>query len=159
MGTTNMSYDVRKAQKKLAEITDLLGKLSYWTDDEAEVMVKKLYDDWRELCRTTNSATEDGFEFQCNEILGRCKIFRMSLVKKGQGFSKKVMVRLRSIPKSAGDNKEINSLTSGILKLWNEVEQPRLVFIYEKTEELESRIRDMMEFAVQPIETATETTK
>ena len=86
--------------------------------------------------------------------MAECAPFREKIVEKSRSFSENTKDKISLIAELAGDNKETGSLLEEVLKLWNEIEQPRLVFLYEKTAELEARIMDMMEFAVQPIETA-----
>lgn len=142
----------KKAWEILAEITDLLDKVNDWADTKADATINKLADKWQKLCLQTSSARSREFCNQCEKILEECDSFRTDIVSETRKFTKKVQNRLLSINELAGDNKETQSLLKQILEIWNKVEQPRLVFLYEKTVELESRIRDMVEFAMAPIE-------
>ena len=91
--------------------------------------------------------------------MAECESFRADIVEKSQLAVENTKDKASQIIELTGGCKEIKSLMEEILKRWNEIEQPRLVFLYEKTTELESSIMEMMEFAVQPIEAATELPK
>jgi len=154
MDNTNMPSEIREAWDILAEINDLLGQASQWSGNEADVTIKKLHEKWQDLCSKTETARSKQFLDQCEKLLAECASFREKIVEKSRSFAENTKDKISLIAELAGDNKETRSLLEEVLKLWNEIEQPRLVFLYEKTAELEARIMDMMEFAVQPIETA-----
>lgn len=154
MDTTNMPSEIKEAWDILAEINDLLGKISQWAGSEADVIIKELHGKWQELCSNTKTARSKEFLDQCKKLLAECAFFREKIVEKSQSFAENTKDKISLISELAGDSKETKSLLGEVLKLWNEIEQPRLVFLCEKTAELETRIMDMMEFAMQPIETA-----
>ena len=138
----------------MAEISDLLGKINQWAGNEADITIKELHGKWQKLCSDTKTARSKRFCDQCEKILTECNSFCAEIVTKSQSFAENTKDKFSLIVELAGDNKETKSLLGEVLKLWNEIEQPRLVFLCEETAELETRIMDMMEFAMQPIEIA-----
>jgi len=159
MGTTNVPDEIKEAWDILAEINDLLGEISQWAGSEADATITKLHSKWHELCSNTETARSKKFIDECTNLLAECDSFRAEVVEKSQSFVANSKDKVSMIAELAGASKETRSLLEEILKLWNEVEQPRLVFLYNNTAELESSIMEMMEFAVQPIGAVTETTK
>ena len=153
MDKKDMPSEVKEAWKILAEINDLLGAISRWTGSEADDRIKQLHNNWQTLCSQTETARSMEFYNSSQDILKECELFRADIVNRARMFAEKVQSRGPVISELAGDNKETRALTEELLKLWNETEQPRLVFLYEKTAELESRIMDMIEFAMEPAET------
>jgi len=159
MEIANMPDEVKEAWDILAEINDLLAGISQWSGNEADVVIKQLYGKWQKLCSETETARSGEFLKQCEAILAECDSFREKIVQQSQAFTGNTKDKLSLITKVIEDSKETKSLLGEILKLWNEIEQPRLVFLHGKTAELESSIMEMMEFAVQPVEAATENPK
>ena len=159
MGATNIPDEVKEAWDILAEITDLLGEISQWAGSEADTAITELHGKWHELCSNTETARSRKFIDECTKLLAECDSFRAEVVEKSQSFAANTKDKVSMIAELARDSEETRSLLEEIFKLWNEVEQPRLVFLYNNTAELESSIMEMMELAVRPIETATETTK
>ena len=157
METTNMSDEVKEAWDILAEINDLLGEISQWASSEADTAITELHSKWQELCSNTETARSKKFIDGCEKLLKECDSFRAKVVEKSQSFAENAKDKVSMISELAGDSKETKSLLEEVLKLWNEVEQPRLMFLYNNTAELESSIMEMMEFAVQPLEATTET--
>lgn len=156
MDTTNMTPEIREAWGILAEINDLLSGISLWVGNEADVIIKELHDKWQKLCSKTKTARSKEFLDQCRRLLAECESFRVEIVEKSQSAVENTKDKASQIVELTGGCKETKALMEEILKCWNEIEQPRLVLLYEKTAELESSIMEMMEFAVQPIEAATE---
>lgn len=159
METANMPDEVKEAWDILAEINDLLAGISQWSGNEADVAIKQLHGKWQKLCSETETARSGEFLKQCEAILAECDSFREKIVQQSQAFAENTKDKISLITKVIEDSKETKSLLEEILKLWNEIEQPRLVFLHEKTAELASGIMDMMEFAVQPVEAAAENSK
>ena len=150
-----MSPEIKQAWGLLADITDLLGEVNQWTNDKAYVATKALYGKWYELCSKTKTARSKKFIDQCTKLLDECGSFCAEIVKKAKSVAVYIKNKISLIVELAGDSKETKSLLKETLKLWNKIEQPQLVFFFEKTTELQSSIMDMMEFAVQPIEAIT----
>ena len=153
MAKTNIPSEIKQAWEILAEINDMLGQLISWTAGEANERTNALHLKWQALCSETKSAVSMEFYNRCQDILKECNSFRTDIVNKAMAFADKAQSRGPVISELAGENKETKALMEEILKLWNEVEHPRLVFLYEKTAGLESRIMDMIEFAMEPLET------
>ncbi len=154
MDKNDMPSEVREAWKILAEISDMLAAVSQWADSQADEKIMQLHNNWQTLCSQTETARSMEFYNSSQNILKECELFRTDIINSARTFAEKVQSRGPVISELAGDNKETKALTEELLKLWNEAELPRLVFLYEKTAELESRIVDMIEFAMEPVEAA-----
>jgi len=157
MDTTNISGNVKQAMEIIAEINDLFGEVTQWAGNEADAAIKQLYSDWQELMSKTENAVSKPFLEECTKLVKRCLSFREDIVGKSQFFAKNAKDKISSINKLAGDDKNVKSVLEDVLKLWNDFGQSRLEFLFEKAEELESSIRDIMEEVVRPVETITET--
>ena len=151
MDTTNMPSEIKEAWKISAEINDLLGEVIQWASNEADAAITKLHGKWQELCSNTETARSKKFCDECMKILAECESFRAKVVEKSQFFAENTKDKVSIIKEMTRDNKETKSLLKDILKLWNVVEQPQLVLLFEKTAALESSIMDMVEFGIQPI--------
>lgn len=147
-----MTSEIKKAWEILAEINDLLGGLIQWADDDAVVTINKLYDEWYKLCSETTSARSVLFYGRCKEILCGCDSFCNDIVSRGQFFEGNAKDKISLITQLAGDHEETRLLLEDFLKLWNEVVQPQLVLLLGNTTALVSRIMDITDVAMQPIE-------
>ena len=149
---TNMPSEIKEAWEILAEINDLLGELIQWAGDDAVVTINKLYDEWQDLCSETASARSVLFYDRCKEILNECDSYCNDIVSKGRGFEETAKDKFLLITQLAGDNKETRLLLEDFLKLWNEVLQPQLVLLLGNATALVSRIMDIMDAAMPPVE-------
>lgn len=159
MDTTNIPSNIKQAMEIIAEINDLFGEITQWAGGDADAAIKELFDNWQELMSKSETAISKKFIDECTKLLKGCISFREDIVEKSQFFAKNTKDKISSINKLAGDDKEIESMLKDVLKLWNEFGQPRLEFLFEKAEELESSIRDIMDEAMRPIEAITKTPK
>lgn len=152
MNSKNDKNTRKESWETLAQIGDYLDEVYQWSRNEAYNTLKKLCEKWKSLCSQTASSKSRKFCQQCEQILAECDSFRRDIVSRSQYFADISQDRLPVIIEQAGDDKKTVSLLKQIIELWNTVEQPHLVSLYEKSEQLEARIRDMIGFAMQPTE-------
>ena len=144
MSSENITFKVKEARDMLADINDVLEHISQWCLNNAAVAISKLQDEWANICSTTKSTEPDVFIQQCENILADCETFQNQIDEKSMNFTDTTEIRLPSIKKLASNDDDTSSLMKQVSQHWNETVQPQLVFLYEKLEELESNIRDMM---------------
>jgi len=144
LSSENITFKVKEARDMLADINDVLEEISQWCLNNASVAISKLQDQWANICSTAKSTESDVFIQQCEDILADCETFQNQIDEKSTNFTDTIETRLPSIKKLAGNDDDTSSLVKQILQHWNETVQPQLVFLYEKLEELELSIRDMM---------------
>ena len=152
MNSKNDKETRKKSWETLAQISDYLDDIYKWSFNEAHDTLGNLYEKWKNLCSQTASAKSRKFCQQCEQILAECDSFRRDIVRRSQHFADISRDRIPVIIEQAGDDKETVSLLKEFMELWNTKVQPHLVSLYEKSEEFEDRIRNMIEFAMQPAE-------
>ena len=141
--------DVIEAKNMVAAIVESIGKIDEWLHGEADEKIHELFGKWGKLCAETESAKSRKFCGACEEILKECISFRNDIVAKSQAFTNTVEIDLEDINDKAGDNEAIKILLShAIGELWNKAELPRLLFLFDKSAELETSIRDMIKYAM-----------
>ena len=67
------------------------------------------------------------------------------ILKQQRQIAMKIENRLPFLRFFSSDIRQIETLTQEILNRWNEMESPRFLSLYQQTEALESRVRNMME--------------
>jgi len=149
MNNTNFSSDVNEAKDMVADIIKSIDEINKWSSDKAEKQINGLLDKWKSLCENTTSAKSRKFCNKCEQILQECTAFQNEIAAKNESFKETVQDQLPVISELAGDNEVIKSLLDQVIgQLWNEVERPRLLFLYDKSAELETSIWDMVKLAM-----------
>ena len=78
-----------------------------------------------------------------------CISLRNEIAAKNESFKNTVEDQLPVFSVLAGDNEAVKGLMGQVIDhLWNEVERPGLLFLYDKSAELETNVLDMMKFAM-----------
>ena len=149
MNETELSPDVNKAKDMVAGIVKSIEAIDTWSSTEAEKKISALLDRWKELCAKTESAKSRIFYHKCEEILKECISLRNEIAAKNESFKNTVEDQLPVFSVLAGDNEAVKDLMGQVInQLWNEVERPGLLFLYDKSAELETSVLDMMKFAM-----------
>jgi len=149
MNNTNFSSDVNEAKDMVADIIKSIDEINKWSSNEAEKQINLLLDNWKLLCENTASAKSREFCDKCEQILLECTAFQNEIAAKNESFKETVQDQLPVISTLAGDNEVIKSLLDQVIgQLWNEIERPRLLFLYDKSVELETSIQGMVELAM-----------
>jgi len=149
MNETTLSPDVMEAKNMVANIVESIGRIDEWLHKEANEKIHELFGKWGKLCAETESAKSRKFCGECEEILKECASFRNDIAAKSEAFTNMVEIDLEDINDKAGDNEAIKILLShAIGELWNKAEVPRLLFLFDKSAELETSIRDMIKYAM-----------
>jgi len=145
MSSENVSPDVKEAHEKMAEIHEFLEGTSQWCLNNAAEAINKLQEDWEDMCIRLKEKSIEPSRFlrQSENIFQDCVTFRELIVEQAQDFSERVQNRLSQIERVAENNDNTASLMDQIIKRWNEVEHPQLMFLYEQLTELESIIQDI----------------
>ena len=145
MSTKNITSEVKEANERLAEILDELDSLTQWSVNNAAVAIGELQEKWKSICVDTASAKSNDFLRKCENLLADCVVFQNEIIKKTRYFAETTQLRISAIEELTGDNDHIKSISQQIAGRWNGTEQPQLTFLYNKLEELETSVRDMME--------------
>jgi len=150
MNETKLSPNVQEAKDIVANLATSIGVVENWSTSKAESTINGLFDDWEKLCKETESAKSRIFCEQCEEILQRCTSFQNTIAAKSDSFKAEVELELKDILDKVGDDNEtIKSLLEQIIGPgWNDLVRPRLLFLYKASVELETSIRNMIEFAM-----------
>jgi len=149
MNETNLSPDVMEAKNMVANIVKSIGEIDEWLHNGAEEEINRLVDKWGKLCTKTESAKSRKFCAECEGILQKCVSFQNEITAKSESFTNSTEIDIMDIRDKAGDNEAIKILLShAIDELWNKADHPRLLFLYDKSVELETGIRDMVENAM-----------
>jgi len=149
MNNTNFSSDVNEAKDMVADIIKSIDEINKWSSNEAEEQINLLLDNWKLLCENTASAKSREFCDKCEQILLECTAFQNEIAAKNESLKETVQDQVPVISALAGDNKVIKSLLDQVIgQLWNEIERPRLLFLYDKSVELETSIQGMVELAM-----------
>ena len=145
MNSESVSSAVKEANEKMAEIHEFLEGISQWCLNNAAEAINRLQEDWGNMCirLKEKSIKPSRFLRQSEIIFQDCVAFRELIVEQARDFSEKVQNRLPQIEGVAENNDDTASLMDQIIKRWNEVEHPQLLFLYEKLAELESNIQDI----------------
>ena len=144
MRPESITSEVKKAQNAIAEILELLEGVTQWCMNNAALAINGLQEDWENICSKAKSTSSKSFLRRSKNLLQDCTVFRTLIIERAEDFVDKVENRLPQIRGSAENNDETASLMDQIINRWNEVEHPQLMFLYEKLEELESSIQDIM---------------
>lgn len=145
MSIINITSEIKEANERLAEILDELDSLTQWSTKNAASAIGKLQERWKSICVDTTTATSDVFLRKCEDLLSDCAVFQNEITKKTAYFAETTQLRISEIEELASDNDHIKSISQQIVERWNGTEQPQLMFLYNKLEELETSIRNMME--------------
>lgn len=149
MNDTNFSSDVNEAKDMVADIIKSIDEINKWSSNEAEEQINILLDNWKSLCENTASAKSREFCGKCEQILLGCTAFQNEIVAKTESFKETVQDQIPVISALAGDSEVIKNLLDQVIgQLWNEIERPRLLFLYDKSVELETSIQGMVELAM-----------
>lgn len=149
MNNTNFSSDVNEAKDMVADIIKSIDEINKWSSNEAEKQINLLLDNWKLLCENTASAKSREFCDKCEQILLECTAFQNEIAAKNESFKETVQDQVPVISALAGDNEVIKNLLNQVIgQLWNEIERPRLLFLYDKSVELETSIHGMVELAM-----------
>ena len=149
MNSTDFSPDVNEAKNMVADIIKSIDEINKWSLNEAEKQINLLLDKWKSLCENTASAKSVEFCNKCEQILLECTAFQNEIIAKTESFRETVQDQLPVISALAGDNEVIKGLLDQVIgQLWNDIERPRLLFLYDKSAELETSIQDMIELAI-----------
>lgn len=149
MNNTNFSSDVNEAKGMVADIIKSIDEINKWSSNEAEKQINLLLDNWKLLCENTASAKSREFCDKCEQILLECTAFQNEIAAKNESFKETVQDQVPVISALAGDNEVIKNLLNQVIgQLWNEIERPRLLFLYDKSVELETSIHGMVELAM-----------
>ena len=152
METAEMSNEHKEAMKRIAEINDLFGEVDQWAGGAADTEIKKLIEDWKILISAEEIAISEKFVKKCLKLIDRCISFREDVVEKKQNFEKSAQDKISAIKELTNGDKDIMSVLEDVIDLWNKYGQPRLELLFDKSEELETSIRDIIELVMEPIE-------
>jgi len=152
MGIADISNKNKKAMETIAEINDLFLEVTGWIGGEADTTIKHLYGKWQELMSEPENAITKAFVDKCIKLIDECIAFREDIVEKGRFFAENAKNRISSVNKCVPEDKDIKSILDDELGLWNKHGQPQLVFLFERAEQLELSIRDIINVITKPIE-------
>ena len=74
------------------------------------------------------------------------KVLQTHIVEQAQYFKDVAEDRLSALELLAGKDKLAEELIKDVFKQWNEKVKPQLICLYEKSEQLEKSILDVMQF-------------
>lgn len=150
MSETELSPKVKEAKEIVANLVKSIGIIEDWSTNEAEIIIHGLFDDWEKLCHETESARSRLFCGKSEEILQRCISFQNSIAAKSDAFKAELKLELKDIVNLVGDDNEtINSLLEEVIvQGWNDLVRPRLLFLYQVSVDIETSIRNVIEFAM-----------
>ena len=144
MNLEKTNLDTEEAREMLADILDALEETAQWCTQNAAEALSKLQDEWGRTCACAESTDTEPFQQECQTLLEDCAIFQNQVIAKTRYFTDIAQDRLPIIQELAGSDVAIQSLCREVAERWNDTEQPQLMFLYEKSEELEKIIRDLM---------------
>ena len=140
MSTEDITSEIKEANKML----DSLEDLTQWCATNAAAAMDNLQEKWKGICVDASSTESDSFLRKCEDLLSDCAVFQNKIVGKARYFMETAQVSISVIEGLASDNDQTSSISQQIVERWNKIEQPQLMFLYDKLEELETSIRDMM---------------
>lgn len=144
------SKDILEARHMATEIFRHMEEIGNWSRGDADRKAHRLFDRWKKLCSETKTAKSKKFVAGCQKMLDECNSFHDELISKLESFTGKMKENLKKINEKAGNDEATSIYVKGTLKIWNGAEKPRLLFLYDKTDELESNIIYMMERGIAP---------
>ncbi len=152
METSELSSEHKEAMKRIAEINDLFGEVDQWAGDEADRKIKKMIKDWEKLISEKEIVISEKFVKECLHLIDESISFREDIVKKKQEYVKSAQDNISAIKELAKGDKDILSILEEVIGIWSKYGQPRLELLFDKSEELEASICDVIELVMEPIE-------
>lgn len=151
MQTASIPKEHRQAMERIAEINDLFGEIHGWAGNAADTEIKALYHAWQTLL-SKEVARSKIFVDQCLKLIDRCLSFRAEVVEKKGIFVKNAQDKISAIQQYADGNGELLSLLKDVLDMWNAYGQPRLEMLFDRSFDLETSIRDVIDLVLEPMD-------
>ena len=146
MSAEKLTSELAEAREMLAEINEQLEKISHWSTDNAAGALGKLQDKWEKACLDAVSTQSPEFQGRCEDLLADSEVLQTHIVEQAQYFTNTAEDRLSALELLAGNDKDMQDLTKQVFERWNGTVKPQLTCLYEKSEQLEKSILDMMQF-------------
>ncbi|MBC8509621.1 MAG: hypothetical protein H8D34_32640 [Chloroflexi bacterium] len=146
MSAEKLASEIMEANEVLAEIYDQLAKTGSWATHNAPRALRKLQDKWEKVCLAAGSTQSPEFQEQCENLLTDNKVLQTHIVEQAQYFTDTAEDRLSALELLAGKDKNTEEIIKDVFEQWNGKGKPQLICLYEKSEQLEKSILDMMQF-------------
>ena len=128
----------------LSEIIDIKDNITNWCNNNVGIALDKLYDDWKRACKESSAIESDNFKSISKNLLMDCSVLQRQILQKASFFEDIVKDRIFAIKILSENNNEIKSLSEDVFTQWNEKDKPRLLLFFEKTEDLDLMIRNIV---------------
>jgi hypothetical protein len=133
---------IAEVRNQLVETNELLEQIGSWCKNNAFPALNNLYDRWKAVQSQVASAESSSFGQQCEDIIEDCVVFQDLIHEKSRCFTNSAAQYARMSQAVAGDHEDLQLLVDQLKTRWNEVEQPQLVSLYNRLEELETDVRN-----------------
>ena len=148
MSTQDIKPEVLEGRDALEDVQFCLEDTANWCSNNAHKALTELHNEWQKLCNTAKPEDLESFRQQCEDILKNCEVFYNEILKKAQTIKDLADNRFPVISTYAGDDPGTKAFMAQIQNLHENIVHPKLLFLFEKMQELESSIRDMIEFSL-----------
>jgi len=144
MSAEKLTSEILEANQILAEINDQLATTVLWATHNAPSALRKLQNKWKKACGEDSTQSPE-FQKQCEDLLADSEFLQTHIVEQAQYFTHTAEDRLSDLEKAAGKDKNTEENIKKAFEQWNGIVNPQLIYLYEKSEQLEKSILDMMQ--------------